>query len=137
MIWNGKQNYNRVRMKDLDILEVIVNKGDDVLYPGSLTLGFFWLIARCAGRGKSATNSVDDSHSGPILSVFLGYEFWCCRSRLWLGFAHELIQAASTDDTFNFIFKLQVFICIVAVVPMVPIVLVVISLGGGSIHPSS
>ena len=40
MICNGKRNYNRVRMRDLDILEVIVDKGDDVLCLRSLTLEF-------------------------------------------------------------------------------------------------
>ena len=40
MICNGKQNYNRVRIRELDILEVIVGKGDDVLYLRLLTLGF-------------------------------------------------------------------------------------------------
>ena len=41
------------------------------------------------------------------------------------------------DETFNFILELQAFIRVMAVVPVVPTVLIAVSIGGWSVHPSS
>ena len=122
-------------MWDLDILEVIIGKGDDILYPRSLTLGFFQLITRGVGRwDTTTTNGVDDSCDRPILDIFLGCGFCYCQPRLRLGFNNEPSQTASMDETFDLIFQLQAFIRIMTVVPMVPTVLVVVPFGGWSIH---
>ena len=54
-----------------------------------------------------------------------------------MRFGYEPIQAASMDETLDFILELQAFIHVVAMVPVVLAVLIAVSTDGWSVHPPS
>ena len=68
-------------MGDLDMLEVIIDEGNSVLGPSSLTSGLFWFNLG-AGRWGTTIDGIDDSHRRSITIILLGCCFYFCQSGL-------------------------------------------------------